>query len=173
MLCANYFPPTIVVRHRKENLNKCSLRGLENRSDFLFFRYPLQAPPPYEHYILLTLEAPEELCRSDHNNGLLVLDATWRYAKMMEKHLPESGSLKMRRLPHNLTTAYPRRQNDCSDPSCGLASIEAIVCAYALMGRSIEGLLNHYHWKDSFLEKNNSFLLNCTHEREALRVSSI
>lgn len=34
------FPPTIVLRHRKENLKKCSLRGLESRQDFLFFTYP-------------------------------------------------------------------------------------------------------------------------------------
>ena len=156
--------PTIVIRHKKENLKKCSLRGLENRPDFLFFSYPLQQIPPYTDYILLSVEAEEELSIADHHSGLLVLDATWKYAGHMENNLPFTKELKQRRLPKNITTAYPRRQNDCPNPEQGLASLEAIVCAYALMGRSIDGLLDHYHWKASFLEKNASFLLTCIHD---------
>jgi pre-rRNA-processing protein TSR3 len=150
---------TIVIRHRKENLRKCSLSGLEKRSDFLFFSYPLQEIPPYAGSILLTLDASEELSIHDGDSPLLILDATWRYAQMMEKNLPMAGSLKKRRLPAQLKSAYPRRQLDCSDPTCGLASIEAIVCAYVLMGRPITGLLDNYYWRDSFLEKNRSFLV--------------
>ena len=158
------FPPTIVIRHRKENLKKCSLRGLEHRDDFIFFTYPLQEIFYYSDHILLTLEAEDPLSKSDYGNGLLLLDATWRYAKIMEKNILSTSSLKKRRLPHNIITAYPRRQSDCSDPSQGLASIEAIVCAYVLMGRPITGLLDHYHWKESFLVKNRSFLINYAHE---------
>jgi pre-rRNA-processing protein TSR3 len=150
---------TIVIRHRKENLRKCSLRGLEKRSDFLFFRYPLEEIPPYAGAILLTLEASEELSINDRGSPLLILDATWRYAQIMEKNLPLAGSLKKRRLPSHFITAYPRRQSDCSNPACGLASIEAIVCAHLLLGLPIAGLLDHYYWRDSFLEKNRCFLL--------------
>jgi pre-rRNA-processing protein TSR3 len=154
------FPPTIVIRHRKENLNKCSLRGLENRADVCFFRYPLATLPPYKGYILLSLDANEELSSEDKDKGLLLLDATWRYAKQMYLNLPFKESLILRRIPSCFHTAYPRRQTDCSDPIQGLASIEAIACAYFLLERSTEGLLDHYYWKDSFLEKNKSFLLN-------------
>ena len=154
------FPPTIVIRHRKENLKKCSLRGLEKRSDFLFFRYPLQEVlPSLDHYILLSLETQEELSAEDGAMGLLVLDATWRYAQKMDEQIAFSPSIRRRRLPSYLKTVYPRRQQDCLDPSLGMASVEAIACAYALMGRSLEGLLDHYHWKESFIEKNKCFLL--------------
>lgn len=158
------FPATIVVRHRKENLKKCSLRGLENRTDFLFFRYPLhEFLHPLENYILLSLDTSEELSHEDGAMGLLVLDATWRYAQKMEQQMAFPPSIRRRRLPGHLKTAYPRRQQDCLDPSQGLASVEAIACAYALMGRSLDGLLDHYHWKESFIEKNKCFLLNCVH----------
>lgn len=162
----NDFPPTIVIRHRKENLKKCSLRGLEKREDFLFFRYPLQELLPTMDYTLLTVDSSEELSEADKNRGLLILDATWRLAQIMEKNIPALAGLKKRHLPQNILTAYPRRQNDCPNPSQGLASLEAIVCAYSLLGRPIGGLLDEYHWKDSFLEKNGLFLLKCAYERE-------
>ncbi len=159
------FPPTIVIRHRKENLKKCSLRGLETRPDFRFFRYPLQELPPYSDYVLLSIEGTEELTPQDSSSGLLIVDATWKYAQQMQKNLPDLGNLKLRKLPKKFLTAYPRRQNDCIDPESGLASIEAIFCAYAIMGRSCEGLLDHYYWQSSFLEKNQSNLLKFNHEK--------
>lgn len=152
----NYFPPTIVIRHRKENLKKCSLRGLENRSDFQFFSYPLKTIPSFENYILLTIDAPEILSEADKRAGLLLLDGTWRYAQVMEKVIPDFSTLKKRRLPPNILTAYPRRQQDCPDPSFGLASVEALAVAYLLLGRKLDGLLDHYHWKDAFLAKNST-----------------
>ena len=153
------FPPTIIVRHRRENLKKCSLRGLEGRSDFLFFRYPLKQVLPCENYVLLSLDAEKELSHHDHQAGLLILDSTWRYAETMMRNIAFPNSVRKKRLPPNIQTAYPRRQEDCSDPSKGLASIEAIVSALIIMGRSIDGLLDHYHWKDSFVEKNRPLLL--------------
>jgi pre-rRNA-processing protein TSR3 len=153
------YPPTIVLRHRKENLNKCSLRKLETRSDFRFFPYPLREIPPYKNYILLTLDAEVELSDADQKAGLLIIDGTWRYAQQMIKNIPDSESLLPRRLPKRFITAYPRRQTDCKDPLRGLASLEAIYCAYFLMKRVTDGLLDHYYWKDSFLEKNHPFLL--------------
>lgn len=157
------FPPTIIIRHRKENLKKCSLKGLEKRSDCIFLRYPLQQVPACNNYILLSLEAPKELSIEDADCGLLLLDATWRYAQTMEKQLVFSPAIRKRCLPKNLLTAYPRCQQGCSDPLRGLASIEALVCAYALLGRSLEGLLDHYYWRESFLEKNDQFMHNCRH----------
>ncbi len=157
------FPPTIVIRHKKENLKKCSLRGLENRSDFLFYRYPLQALPALENYLLLSLESEVDLSIDDRDSGLLLLDATWKYAQEMGKKIDFPATLQKRRLPGELITSYPRRQQDCLDPQHGLASLEAIAASYAILGRSIEGLLDHYYWKDSFIEKNKGFLINCQH----------
>jgi pre-rRNA-processing protein TSR3 len=148
------FPPTVVIRHRLENLKKCSLRGLESRQDFIFLPYPYSTLPSLENYLILAVDAPP-LTKAEGSCGLLVLDATWRYAEKMLKPLRNDSSLIYRSLPHHYRTAYPRYQTDCPDPERGLASIEAIYLSYLLMGRSVEGLLNHYYWKEKFLELNN------------------
>lgn len=147
------FPPTFVIRHRLENLKKCTLRGLENRSDFAFISYPYQALPPLANYIVLSLEAPP-LTEADANYGLLVLDATWRYAKKMFEPLRAQPQFLYRSLPSHYRTAYPRRQQDCPDPCRGLASIEAIYLSYLILKRDTLGLLDNYYWKDQFLKIN-------------------
>ncbi len=151
------FPPTVVIRHRLENLKKCSLRGLESRSDFIFLTYPYKSLPDLSGYIILAVDAPP-LSVDDAKRGLLVLDATWRYAEKMMKPLHQQPQYIYRSLPHHYRTAYPRCQHDCPDPERGLASIEAIYLSYRLMGRSVEGLLDRYYWKEQFLRINQ--LLN-------------
>jgi pre-rRNA-processing protein TSR3 len=145
------FPPTIVIRHRMENLKKCSLSGIESRPDFVFLTYPLSSLPDLNQYIILTMDAPP-LSIFDAAYGLLILDATWRYAAKMLKQL--EIHVLYRSLPPHFRTAYPRRQQDCPDPERGLASIEAIYLSYQLLQRDTTGLLDHYYWRDSFLEKN-------------------
>ena len=142
-------PPTVIWRHRKENLKKCSLRGLEKRADFCFYRYPVEVLPLLEGYILLDVDAPP-LTAADRDRGLLILDGTWRYAQKMAKAL-EGRKLIKRSIPAHYRTAYPRRQEDCTEPDRGLASVEAIYVAYTIMGRDTEGLLDNYYWKDAFL----------------------
>lgn len=151
------YPPTTVIRHRLENLKKCSLRGLEQRPDFNFFTYPnpnlISLLPPLEETIILKVDAPP-LSEADNSLGLLIIDATWRYALKMLKSLEHLPSVHYRSLPGQYRTAYPRQQNDCPDPERGLASIEAIYLAYYLMGRDTTGLLDLYYWKEQFLINN-------------------
>lgn len=150
------FPRTVILRHRKENLKKCSLRGLESREDFLFFTYPLLTPlPDLSNYVLLSLEG-KPLSQEDKEKGIFLIDATWRYAELMLRQLPLPHQFERRSLPKGITTAYPRRQEDCPDPSQGLASVEALYLAHLLLGRKTEGLLEHYHWKEHFLDILNS-----------------
>jgi pre-rRNA-processing protein TSR3 len=149
--------PTIIIRHQRENLKKCSLRGLEQKAGFQFFSYPKSQLPGLKEHLMLALDAPL-LTKADGSKGLLILDGTWRYSKKME-HFVQSQSLdqtlECRSLPSHFRTAYPRRQEDCNDPERGLASIEAIYIAYWILGRDVTGLLDNYHWKDLFLQKNN------------------
>ena len=142
---------TVVLRHRRENLKKCSLRGLEKRSDFLFFTYPKDILPDFSHYLLLKVGAPL-LTPNDRDRGIFLIDGTWRLAQIMEKQLP--WKLEARSLPCHCRTAYPRRQDDCPNPETGLASIEALYIAYQLLGRSTENLLEHYYWKKEFIKLN-------------------
>jgi pre-rRNA-processing protein TSR3 len=148
------FPPTIILRHRKENLKKCSLRGLEERPDFQFFTYPNDKLPDLLGYFLLTLNAPV-LEESDRNLGIFLIDGTWNYAGVMERQLPKPHRFERRSLPTYFLTAYPRRQEDCADPARGLASVEALYLVYLRLGRNTEGLLDRYYWREEFVKKNS------------------
>jgi rRNA small subunit aminocarboxypropyltransferase len=141
---------TIIWRHRRENLKKCSLRGLEGRDDFAFFTYPTDELPDLGGYVALSFDGPP-LTREDAASGLLLIDGTWRYAERMAAQLPP---LEQRSLPTHFQTAYPRRQGDCSEPSRGLASIEALYLALTILGRDTTGLLDGYHWGDRFFDIN-------------------
>lgn len=146
------FLPTYVLRHRRENLKKCSLRGLETRSDFVFFSYPQPDKfPDLSNYIMLDFEGPV-ISPADRHLGLFIVDATWRYAEKMVRFVDNQVMLERRSLPLQFRTAYPRRQDDCHLPERGLASVEAIYIAYWLMGRDTTGLLDQYYWKDEFLK---------------------
>lgn len=155
-------PATIIIRHVRENMKKCSLRGLEGRLDVQFFTYPKCAQgkeilPCLAGYVVLDVEG-EPLSTKDASWGLILLDGTWRLAEKMQKNIPELQNLPKRSIPGGFKTAYPRRQDDCPDPESGLASIEALYIAYLFSGRSVEGLLDGYYWRDLFLEKNRCFL---------------
>ncbi|MES2272683.1 MAG: DUF367 domain-containing protein [Chlamydiota bacterium] len=148
---------TIILRHRRENLKKCSLRGLESRLDLAFYTYPIAPLPDLSGYLLLKVGAPP-LSRRDCEKGLFLIDGTWRLAQIMEKQL--ARPMESRSLPEGFVTAYPRRQTDCPDPSAGLSSVEALYIAHRLLNRPFAGeLLEHYHWKEQFLELN-AHLLN-------------
>ncbi len=138
------FPPTIILRHQKERLKKCSLRGLENRSDMQFFQYPWKKTQPnLENYVVLALDAPE-LSKEDVDKGIFLIDSTWRYTEKMLHSL--QGPTTLRSLP-SVPTAYPRHQI----VDQGLASVEALYLAYLILKRDPEGLLDHYYWKEEFL----------------------
>jgi pre-rRNA-processing protein TSR3 len=147
------FPPTVILRHRRENLKKCSLRGLETRADCRFFTYPGAGLPDLSAYVLLTVEALP-LTKRDAFLGLFLIDGTWRYAAKMQKQSALSSPVERRSLPAGFKTAYPRRQ----EIAHGLASVEALFLAYFLTGRPTEGLLDNYYWKNEFLEKNKQLL---------------
>ena len=141
---------TVIVRHRRENLRKCSLRGLEGREDLAFYTYPEDVLPDLSGYLLLKVGAPPLSC-ADAGRGLVLIDGTWRLAAVMERQMK---GLEARSLPVGVRTAYPRRQTACPDPEAGLASVEALYAAYVALGLSVEGLLDDYYWRDEFLSLN-------------------
>jgi len=148
------YPPTCIIRHRRENLKKCSLRGLEGNDGFSFFLYPncISQLPVFPQYVLLDLDG-EPLTQADSKAGLIVIDATWRLAQKMMQQLHGLHSLPKRSIPAGFITAYPRRQQDCKDPTAGLASIEALYIAYRILQRDATLLLDHYYWKEQFLQQ--------------------
>lgn len=143
----------VIIRHKKENLKKCSLRGLEKRDGIVWYTHPQCSATSFAGCLLLDIEG-EDLSKQDGAAPLILLDATWRYASKMKEGISALQGVPRRRIPDGWKTAYPRKQTSCVDPERGLASIEALFVAFFLTGRSTEGLLDHYYWKDEFLKKN-------------------
>jgi pre-rRNA-processing protein TSR3 len=143
------YPPTIIVRHPKENPRKCTVLPLKGRLDIILLKHPIAQPPDLRSYVRLAAEGPE-LSVVDEKCGLLLLDGSWRWADVMNR---DFASVPSRSL-HGYRTAYPRVSKRGTDPENGLASVEALFIAYRLLHRPAEGLLAHYRWADEFLRLN-------------------
>jgi pre-rRNA-processing protein TSR3 len=143
------YPPTVIVRSPKENPRKCSILPLRGRSDLVFLSYPLPARPALEGYVRLAADGPP-LTAADAERGLLLLDGSWRRAAAMT---PAFEDVPPRSL-HGYRTAYPRLSKLGTDPSNGLASVEALFLAYHILGRPTAGLLDHYRWGEDFRRLN-------------------
>lgn len=140
----------VIIRHPKERKSKCSLQPLRHRQDLRFYTARPGFTFDASGMILLTPDAPV-LSSSDNHLPLLVLDSTWRLLPgLMEKI---SGKPVLRSLPETLKTAYPRVSKTWPDPIRGLASVEALYAARRLQGRSGDGLLDQYRWREAFLEQ--------------------
>ncbi len=140
--------PTTVIRHPKERIAKCSLRFLHTRPEMTFLR----ARPDFRFdatgFILLAVDAPP-LSLADAGQPLLLLDSTWRWLPQLRTCV--IGEPIARSIPSAVRTAYPRTSKVFDDPEAGLASIEALYLARALLGDNDTSLLTGYHWQDQFL----------------------
>ncbi len=146
--------PTVVLVHRRERRSKCTVLPLQGREDFSFYRYPLRVKrPALVNYVRLAVDAPL-LSAADSPKGLLVLDGTWRLTAKMEKLFTD---IPVRGLPP-WQTAYPRVSRFDDDPKAGLATVEAIYAAMTILGRDTSGILDHYHWREMFLELNRDLI---------------
>jgi pre-rRNA-processing protein TSR3 len=142
-------PITIIVRHPKENPKKCSVLPLKGRPDLRFEHYPVKSPLALEGYIRLAAEGPP-LSAMDRDSGILLLDGSWRWAGAMTQAFEEVPPRSLQ----GYLTAYPRASKLGTDPSNGLASIEALFLAYHILGRPTVGLLDYYRWAEEFLRLN-------------------
>ena len=146
-------PPTVIVRHSHENPKKCSVLPLRGRADVVFCNYPLKERPNLEGYVRLAADGPP-LSAADADQGLLLLDGSWRWADAMTQAFLDVPPRSL----SGWTTAYPRVSKQGTDPDNGLASVEALYIAYHILGRPTEGLLDHYHWREGFLRLNQAAL---------------
>ncbi len=143
-------PLTIIVRHPRERPSKCSVYPLRGRPDLIFLDYPPEQMPDLAGYIRLAPEGPP-LSAADAACGLLILDGSWRWAEVMTRRFAHVPPRSLR----GYRTAYPRVSKLYADPAEGLATVEALYLAYHLLGRRTEGLLEHYRWRDAFLQLNH------------------
>ncbi|HZZ82540.1 MAG TPA: hypothetical protein VFE62_28835 [Gemmataceae bacterium] len=143
------YPITIIVRDPRENPKKCSILPLRGRADVRIVTYPARDLGPLDGYIRLAADGPP-LGEADRAAGVLLLDGSWRSAARMNTRF---AAVPPRSLA-GWTTAYPRVSKLGTDPDNGLASIEALYIAHHILGRSTAGLLDHYRWKEAFLQAN-------------------
>ena len=143
------FPPTVIVRHSRENPRKCSVVPLRGRADLVFLPYPVKQRPPLDGYLRLAADGPP-LTDADAACGLLLLDGSWRWASAMTRDFVDVTPRSL----HGWRTAYPRTSKLGTDPDNGLASVEALYVAYHILGRATIGLLDHYRWAAEFLRVN-------------------
>lgn len=134
----------------REPAKKCSLTPLRGMDGVSFV--PLRGGKRVDAGRRVWLHPEgEELGPADRGIGLLLIDCTWRRVSTLSKRI--DGELLRRRLP-TLVTAYPRRSKLMSDPEHGLASVEALYAAIALLDAPRPELLAHYHWAAEFLAAN-------------------
>lgn len=167
--------PTLIIRHPRERLSKCSLEPLRGRPELCFLKASSTFRFDASGFLLLAIGHPvlspeDALCHEGASalherllalglapesaqplrRPLLLLDSTWRLLPQLMAAI--QGQPIYRSLPTHARTAYPRVSKISSDPNSGLASVEALYLARRLLGDDDPSLLDAYHWRDAFLQ---------------------
>jgi pre-rRNA-processing protein TSR3 len=142
----------LILRDPRESTKKCSLTPLRGMEGVRFVGYEPDRRVDAGKRILLHPDG-EDITSADRGKPLLLIDCAWR--RLPQLLATVDGELEHRRLP-KLITAYPRKSKQFEDPEQGLASIEALYAALALLGDARPELLAGYRWKDEFLRSNPS-----------------
>lgn len=140
----------LILRDPRESAKKCSLTPLHGVPGVRFVVYRADRRVDAAGRVLLHPDG-EELRAADRGAGLFVVDCAWR--KVDQLLATVDGAPVRRRLPP-FATAYPRKSKLFQDPDRGLASVEALYAALALLGRPSPELLVGYRWADDFLRLN-------------------
>ncbi|MBI5361991.1 MAG: DUF367 domain-containing protein [Planctomycetes bacterium] len=144
----------LIVRDPRESAKKCSLTPLRGMPGIRFATYAHDRRVTAGQRLLLHTEG-ELLSPDDAHLPLLLVDCCWRRVPTLLRTI--DGEFVRRRLPP-LATAYPRASDLVPDPEQGLASIEALYAALALLGDPRPELLAQYRWRTAFLALNASVL---------------
>ena len=143
-------PDVLILRDPRESTKKCSLTSLRGVSGIRFVEYDAGRRVDAAGRVLLTPDG-ELLGAGDAGRGLLLVDCSWRRVPTLLRTV--DGEPRRRSLPP-LRTAYPRKSAVFVDPDRGLASLEALYAALAILGRPRPELLDGYRWSSDFLRLN-------------------
>jgi len=150
-------PEILILRLRKESPKKCSLTPLRLRMDERIRWMDCDLGEGVEVGEATLLHPEGELIGpADAARPLLLVDSSWRDLPRVLRGV--KGRLALRRLPEALRTAYPRKSQWFADPEAGLASIEALHAARALLGFRDDALLDGYRWREQWLSANTALL---------------
>ena len=145
-----------------ETPNKCTIAPLAYRPDFTLIRARGDVIlPRLTSPLLLHHEGP---CITGFRrkgpvvDGIAAIDCVWRRLGVLVRRIPKPLPVLVS-IPEGFATAYPRRSIRHVDPSGGLATIEAIFIAAALLGHWDRSLLAEYYFAPVFIEKNRARFL--------------
>jgi ribosome biogenesis protein Tsr3 len=154
----------ILIDH-SERANKCTILPLGYREDFCLARVPQHKIPTINPVIpklkSVLLLHPDGIDITTLSNkplsthsSIAAIDCVWRrldpIMSYIEKPLPQ-----LVRIPEGFVTAYPRKTKFDFDPDSGLATIEALFIAAALLGHWDTTLLHEYFFGAEFLRLNS------------------
>lgn len=141
-----------VLLDEGETPNKCTIAPLTHRSDFQIIRTKnLKGKIHLRAEILLHMDGCNILDLPKSVSGIAAIDCVWRRLEPLTQRIV---SPKWVRLPDGIQTAYPRRDDRGEDPTAGLATIEALFAARAILGIWDVSLLENYHFGRKFVEIN-------------------
>jgi pre-rRNA-processing protein TSR3 len=148
-----------VILDSGETANKCTIAPLSYRSDFCLI--PVRGNRvfgPLKSSILLHHEGRcLSLIRKSFGpvQGIASIDCVWRRLDGLIRRI--EGQLPLlARIPEGFETAYPRHSAHSIDPAGGLATIEAIFVASAMLGNWDVSLLSEYYFGRKFVELNKN-----------------
>lgn len=140
----------LILRDPRESWKRCSLAPLREMPGVRFVAYKPELELEASGRILLEPGAPV-LERGEPARELLLLDSSWR--RLPKLRAAVRGEVVPRSLPP-IATAYPRKSRTFPDPEVGLASVEALFAARALLGDWDPELLDGYPFREAFFAAN-------------------
>ena len=140
----------LILRDPRESARKCSLTPLRGLAGIEFVEYRADRRLDAAGRVLLHPDG-DPIGPDDRGRGLLLVDCAWRRVDSLLRTV--DGPVHRRSLPP-LRTAYPRVSKIYTDPVRGLASVEALYGAVALLAGPDPELLAAYRWRARFLELN-------------------
>lgn len=138
----------VVLKDYHENEKKCSILPLKGRPEFEFVDFKEFDSYDFSGLTMLHPEG-EPIDKLGKETKLLIVDSNWTKARRKYTRL-EKFNLKKIRID-GFQTAYPWKKYA---PPNTLCSIEALFVARLLAGIYDPEIMNHYYYKDKFLELN-------------------
>jgi ribosome biogenesis protein Tsr3 len=150
-----------VILDEGETANKCTIAPLSYRQDFKLLRVKSDKPlGPLTANIILHHQGKCLLRMKSQTEtlGLAAIDCVWKRLNTLLSRI--QGTLPvLGRIPDGFETAYPRRSKQMTDPDTGLATIEAIFVATAILKKWDPTLLSEYYFGRKFVELNRKRFL--------------
>lgn len=146
----------LIVRDARESTKKCTVAPLAGKPDITIRPWRRDRAIELPDVTFLHPDG-EPLSPADAGRPLLLVDSSWHHLPQLLRDL--RGNLTKRSIPAGFATAYPRKSRVFEDPTTGLASVEALFVALAILGDRRPELLDDYYFKDEFLKQNADRLL--------------